>query len=365
MTRSKREISSGPVANGIEASSMVYPMGKTVLEDRFAAITTSANHEDTNCASVRLNPRLRPGNTDPSLTDATEPNKSQDDMPNPSSAASSGNVIRRAGKVALGLAVLEALGWVPLRAIFATTSVEALVNARVETFRSPIEGIVVGNSGRRTILEVRDADECAHRRSPRGSNATGRLAPGTPDARIGGERAGGPVRSGESRTHDARCQIEKFRNGRLKLLDARLSSQAYAYEAAVAKASQAAADKRRTDELIKSGWTTAAESDRRLYEWLAARATEAADKKRLAETKVERDAIANGVFVGDSYNDKPESEQQATELRLKAAKSTRRPSPAGPRSSSSPNRLPKRKPSSKSARRRLSISRRTDGSGKC
>ena len=33
------------------------------------------------------------------------------------------------------------LGWGPLRAMLATTSVEALVNARVETIRSPIEGL--------------------------------------------------------------------------------------------------------------------------------------------------------------------------------------------------------------------------------
>ena len=258
-------------------------------------------------------------------------------MPNPSSAASSGNVIRRAGKVALGLAVLGALGWVPLRAIFATTSVEALVNARVETFRSPIEGIVVGTpdgaqywrSG--TLTNVRIVDPLADR--TRLDDL--RRERQTLESEVSALEGQSEVAKAKLTTLDA--QIEKFRNGRLKLLDARLSSQASAYEAAVAKASQAAADKRRTDELIKSGSTTAAESDRRLYEWLAASATEAADKKRLAETKVERDAIANGVFVGDHYNDKPESEQQATELRLKAGEID-----AQTKSGRSPSQAPRR-----------------------
>ena len=49
---------------------------------------------------------------------------------------------RRVIKIALGLSLVGSLGWGPLRAMLTTTSVEALVNARVETIRSPIEGVV-------------------------------------------------------------------------------------------------------------------------------------------------------------------------------------------------------------------------------
>ena len=49
---------------------------------------------------------------------------------------------RRFLKVALGVALVIAFGWAPLRAMLATTSVEAIVNARIETIRAPIEGIV-------------------------------------------------------------------------------------------------------------------------------------------------------------------------------------------------------------------------------
>ncbi len=50
--------------------------------------------------------------------------------------------IRRFVKIALGVGLVVAFGWAPLRAMLATTSVEAIVNARIETIRSPIEGIV-------------------------------------------------------------------------------------------------------------------------------------------------------------------------------------------------------------------------------
>ena len=49
---------------------------------------------------------------------------------------------RRFLKIAIGIGLVVAFGWAPLRAMLATTSVEAIVNARIETIRAPIEGIV-------------------------------------------------------------------------------------------------------------------------------------------------------------------------------------------------------------------------------
>ena len=114
------------------------------------------------------------------------------------------------------------------------------------------------------------------------------------------------------------AQVETFRRERLKLLDARLAAQTAQLEAAAARASQAGAAKRRIGELAKTGSATAAENDRTRFEWAAANAIKSAEEKRRDETQVERDAILKGVFVGDSYNDSPNSQQRASELRLKA-----------------------------------------------
>ncbi len=236
----------------------------------------------------------------------------------PQSAATGGTLTRRAVKIALGLALVGALGWVPLRAILNTTSVEALVNARVETIRSPIEGIVAAIPGAAVNWGL--------------SGAAPRLRivdPLADHTHLDDLRRQHQALDAEARTLDREseltktaletldAQIQKFRDGRLRLLEARLAAQTAQIEAAEAKATQAAADKRRTDALIKTGVSTAAESDRRLYEWLAANSIEVAEKKRFAETKVEHDSVAQGVFVGDSYNDSPSSEQRAADLRLK------------------------------------------------
>ncbi|MCA0419850.1 MAG: hypothetical protein LCH80_14165, partial [Proteobacteria bacterium] len=54
--------------------------------------------------------------------------------------------VRRAGKVLLGAAVVAVFGLVPLRTLLQTSSVEAVVNARLMTLRSPIAGEVVAST---------------------------------------------------------------------------------------------------------------------------------------------------------------------------------------------------------------------------
>ena len=49
---------------------------------------------------------------------------------------------RRALKSALGVAALALIGYFPLRQLLTTSSVEAIINARVITLRSPIEGVL-------------------------------------------------------------------------------------------------------------------------------------------------------------------------------------------------------------------------------
>ena len=49
---------------------------------------------------------------------------------------------RRALKALVGLVVVVAVGWMPVRALLETSSTEAVINARLITLRAPIEGQV-------------------------------------------------------------------------------------------------------------------------------------------------------------------------------------------------------------------------------
>ena len=295
-----------------------YGARNTAPEDRSPAADAAARDALGRPAPSQGAPRSLQSDLERSLKDFAGGEETAHCDAKAQPPSSGGTLPRRAAKVALGLAVVGFLGWVPLRTMLATTSVEALVNARVETIRSPIEGIVAAIPGAAVDWGV--------------SGAAPRLRivdPLADHARLDDLRRQHQALASEARTlareseltktalETLDAQIQKFRDGRLRLLEARLAAQTAQIEAAEAKATQAAADKRRTDALIKTGVSTVAESDRRLYEWLAANSTEVAEKKRFAETKVEHDSIAQGVFVGDSYNDSPSSEQRAADLRLK------------------------------------------------
>jgi HlyD family secretion protein len=225
---------------------------------------------------------------------------------------------RRFTKIALGIGLLVAFGWTPLRTMLATTSVEAIVNARIETIRAPIEGIVqapaegdvnwsstatlpkltIGNPNadrsrldelRRALNTLQSQEETLQRQS--------QLTQAALDA--------------------IKLEAEKYRAGRLRLIDARLTRQIAELQATTAKTSEMSASKRRSDHLQQTGFVSEAENDRVQYEWNAATSAEAAAQKRLEETQVERDAVADGVFIGDSYNDAPSSIQRETELKMK------------------------------------------------
>jgi multidrug resistance efflux pump len=229
-----------------------------------------------------------------------------------------GVTVRRSAKVALGIGLVVAFGWTPLRAMLATTSVEAIVNARIETIRAPIEGIVQANADKNTNWNSTTAPPKLVIKNPYADRSRLdelRRALNTLEAQE--ESLGRQSQLTQTALDTINLQAEKYRAGRLKLIDARLARQVAELDATTAKTSQTTASKKRSDHLQKTGFISGTDSDRIQYEWNAATSAEAAAQKRLEETKVEHDAVADGVFIGDSYNDSPSSIQRETELKMK------------------------------------------------
>ncbi|HEV7478951.1 MAG TPA: HlyD family efflux transporter periplasmic adaptor subunit, partial [Roseiarcus sp.] len=224
---------------------------------------------------------------------------------------------RRFLKIALGIGLVVAFGWAPLRAMLATTSVEAIVNARIETIRAPIEGIVQA-PGEKTNWSSTAAPPKLTINNPYADRSRlDELRRDLNTLESQEETLGRQSQLTQTALDTISRQAEKYRAGRLKLIDARLARQTAELQATSAKTSQTTASKQRSDHLQQTGFISGAESDRVQYEWNAATSAEAAAQKRLEETKVEHDAVADGVFIGDSYNDSPSSIQRETELKMK------------------------------------------------
>jgi multidrug resistance efflux pump len=202
--------------------------------------------------------------------------------------------------------------------MLATTSVEAIVNARIETIRAPIEGIVQAPSEKTTNWSATTAPPKLVVSNPYADRSRlDELRRDLITLESQEEMLGRQSQLTETALDAIGLQAEKYRAGRLKLIDARLARQTAELQAMSAKTAETTASKRRSDHLQQTGFISGADSDRAQYEWSAATSAEAAAQKRFEETKVEHDAVADGVFIGDSYNDAPSSIQRETELKMK------------------------------------------------
>ena len=226
--------------------------------------------------------------------------------------------VRRTAKVAVALAIAAGFGYAPLRSLFTPASVEAVINARIETVRSPIDGWIESApvaseewAGDAPRLKV--SDPLADR--SRLDDLRRQRALADVEAEYVARQA--------KRTLEASAalaeQVDRFRDERIKQLDARLGEDAATLDAAVTKASLAASLSRRSTALHNSGVVAAAETEKSDDALAIAEAERHAIEKRFEQDRVERTALERGVYVGDSYNDTPSSAQRADELRLRVA----------------------------------------------
>ena len=228
-------------------------------------------------------------------------------------------LVRRALKTAVGLALLVAVGWAPLSRYLETGSVEAVVNARLVTIRAPIDGEVIAQPSTLNVGTVVDPGRAlfriVNRRADRGSlNELTRQID-----LIEADRAALAGRQRSLRQFHAMLsnQSRSFQTGRIQQLEARVAEARSNIAAAVVKRQEAAAAFTRVSALARQGIQSQATLDRAVSDDAAAAETETALRKRLAAIEIELDAARRGVFVGDSYNDQPNSSQRATEAEFR------------------------------------------------
>jgi multidrug resistance efflux pump len=229
--------------------------------------------------------------------------------------------LRKLLKSALGLAVVIVVGWGPAQRLMQTTSVEAIVNARLVTLRTPIEGRVAPALAKLAI----------------GAS----VAPGTPLLRVVNPRAD------RSRLDELRRLIERldherpvlvaklesarmlraefvaqtrlFQEGRIRQLEARIAEIRSEIAVATARREEAADVLQRTEALAAKGFQTRASLNRARREQEIAEQLIIAAQQRDRAAQVELEAARAGTFVGDSYNDRPRSSQRADELQQQVA----------------------------------------------
>jgi len=225
---------------------------------------------------------------------------------------------RRVLKSLIGLVVVVVAGWMPVRALLETTSTEAVINARLITLRAPIEGQIGPLAAVTAGSEVQPGAALVSIVNPRAER--GRLD----DLRRLVEELESEIkllivrRADLAALHqDLAGQTHAFRAARIGQLEARvaeLESESAAAEARREEAQQALARARALD---GAGTGTKVVLERARRDATVAVQTLAALGHRRTALEVELSALRNGIYVGDSYNDRPQSVQRADDMALR------------------------------------------------
>jgi len=224
-------------------------------------------------------------------------------------------------KSCLAVAIAAALGWAPVLRLLTTTSAEAVVNARVVTLRAPIEGDVktsvdgteIGTrfQTNQAVLIVRnprsDVSHLDNLRRSRDQLHTEISALEAREQVLGTDFA------------ELTAQQERFRIGRIKQLDQRVRETDANIALAKAQYVTASAALTRATALKRTDAVSQAFLDKALQDESVANDTIRGLTERRTGMLVELDAAKNGSFIGDSYNDTPQSAQRKMEIGLELA----------------------------------------------
>ena len=221
-------------------------------------------------------------------------------------------------KTALAVALVGIIGWGPLQTLLRPTSVEAVVNARLVTLKSPIAGEVSAGtlpalgaalSGGEKLLRI------VNPRADRGRVDDLRRAV----AELNDERPALVERLDWTRTHQAALMASAaaFTAGRIRELEARRSELESDLAVALANETEAQSAYKRSRALAANGTIATAELDRNRRDADGAQARVSAARHRIVSTVVELESLRAGAYVGDSYNDRPSTAQAADEMAVR------------------------------------------------
>jgi multidrug resistance efflux pump len=240
----------------------------------------------------------------------------------PHRSGSESPLMRRLSKTAFGLGIVAVVGFAPLQTLLQTSSVEAVVNARVITLRAPIDGEVhaglkpldFGTSIARGDVLLRIVNRRADR--SRVDDLIRQIE------QMKDERPGIMARltNAGMLLKDLTEQTRLFVEARILQLEVRQDELRAEVAAAHARSEEAKTTLDRFTTLASKGWRPRAQLDQAQRDASVAEKLEAVAEKRLEAAGVELATAQRGVFVGGGNNDRPRYMQRADQLEQQVSK---------------------------------------------
>jgi multidrug resistance efflux pump len=224
---------------------------------------------------------------------------------------------RRIAKFGIGAALLGVGALTTYQQVVVRVSREAVINARVASVRSPMDGIVktaTTTPGRAVqagvpIGNIEDpmADDARVFQLQQDTQATEREHTALARRVVDLQQA----------RSDAEAQAEAYRVGRVRQDELHVEEARASLSAALARESDANAAEGRGAALHAHGYVADAAYERAQHAREVAQQDTIAARKRLEAFTVELDAARKGTYLGDNYNDVPSSFQRARELTVR------------------------------------------------
>lgn len=239
----------------------------------------------------------------------------------PSPARDWKGISRRAAKTAAALAIAAIIGWQPVSSLLQSSSVEAVVNARLVSLRSPIDGELIAPAGMPTVGSDLNGAltliKVVNQRADmaRVDDLRRQLGQAEDDQQALVAR----LASTDEAVASLRKQTEAFLTGRIAQLEARKGELESQIAMADARRKDAASVLERTRRLAASGTLSSATLEKAERDATVAAAAVSEATYRLKEVEVELASARSGSFLGDSYNDRPSSAQRLDEMEQKAS----------------------------------------------
>jgi multidrug resistance efflux pump len=219
-------------------------------------------------------------------------------------------------KSLLALVVAVALAWVPLTRLLSVTSAEATINARLINLRAPIDGtisivaptIAVGTQVEpgETLLRVTNARADRQRLYELRRSIDNLRTESTAL-----EQRAEELKKTEA---DLAAKSAAFQKGRISQLEARAGELVAELNAAKAQYEDARQSFERDKQLRAEGFQTVSALLHAERDMKVAATNIDAVRNRQQANEIELDGARKGFFIGDSYNDRPQSAQQLDEV---------------------------------------------------
>lgn len=221
-------------------------------------------------------------------------------------------------KASVGIVLIAALGWLPAKRIFEVSSTEAVINARVNVLRSPIQGTVKLSRDRVAMGDIVNEGGTIFRVINDRADRTSLTSAEREVSQLNADKKAIEIQLNrlDKMADRVSIQFNDFIVNREEVLKLRIESKEAQLASAKAEHDLATTALKRAQTLAVQGVSSQTTLDNLLNRETVARNAIVSAQSELNADQAELAALRKRSFIGDGYNDIPRTAQRLDEIEM-------------------------------------------------